>query len=192
MGHGGKLRGKLHAAVRANPAPRDYRGCQLSVVLCTLGHSSGFGGDLGGSAPDMDRGRSALFQGARDESARNPFSRHDWRGGQIRYYQSLRPPHRCQESDPDTVTVAAPSAKRQRVCESKIGPKFTFTVDVEGVVRNLPGTMGPILVGKKCSKGQTRTPHRPWPDVMRSATRRGGGSRSPLLLLTVSAQHVPP
>ena len=61
-----------------------------------------------------------------------------------------------------------------------IGPKFPFTVDEEGVVRRyLPGTMGPILVGKKGSKGQTRPPRRPWPAVMRSASRRGGGSRPP-------------
>jgi hypothetical protein len=61
-----------------------------------------------------------------------------------------------------------------------IGPKFPFTVGEEGVVRRyLPGTMGPILVGKKGSKGQTRPPRRPWPAVMRSASRRGGGSRPP-------------
>ena len=61
-----------------------------------------------------------------------------------------------------------------------IGPKFPFTVGEEGVARRyLPGTMGPILVGKKGSKGQTRPPRHPWPAVMRSASRRGGGSRPP-------------
>ena len=61
-----------------------------------------------------------------------------------------------------------------------IGPKFPFTVGEEGVVRRyLPGTMGPILVGKKGSTGQTRPPRRPWPAVMRSASRRGGRSRPP-------------
>ncbi len=77
---------------------------------------------------------------------------------------------------------------------ANIGPKFPFTVNEEGVVwrsRYLPGTMGPILVGKKCSTGQTRTPRRARPANMRSASRRSGGSR-PLRLLAVSAQHVPP
>jgi hypothetical protein len=76
-----------------------------------------------------------------------------------------------------------------------IGPKFPFTVGEEGVVRRyLPGTMGPILVGKKGSKGQTRPPRRPWPAVMRSASRRGGRSRPPPLHSECSARPptVPP
>ena len=50
--------------------------------------------------------------------------RHNGWRGQSLYYQSLRPPHCCQESDPDT--VAAPSAQRQKVGEYQA--KIPFTV----------------------------------------------------------------
>ena len=76
---------------------------------------------------------------------------HSGWGGQSLYYQSLCPPHRCQESDPDT--VAAPLAQRQRVGE--YWARIPFTFDEEG--RRRPKVQAParhkgqILVEKKCS-----------------------------------------
>ena len=116
--------------------------------------------------------------------------RHNRQGERSLYYRSLHPPHRCQESDPDT--VAAPTAQRQKVCEYRAKVPIHSRRRRRRPEGQVPAWhKGPILVGKICSIGRDRAPRRPWPAVTRSASRRSSESHYPRLL-TVSAQHVPP
>ena len=104
--------------------------------------------------------------------------RHNRQGERSLYYRSLHPPHRCQESDPDT--VAAPTAQRQKVCEYRAKVPIHSRRRRRRPEGQVPAWhKGPILVGKICSIGRDRAPRRPWPAVTRSASRRSGESPPP-------------
>jgi hypothetical protein len=119
------------------------------------------------------------LQVTRDESTRGPFSKAQQEGRAEFYYRSIHPPHRCQESDPDT--VAAPTAQRQKVCEYRAKVPIHSRRRWRRPEGQVPAWhKGPILVGKICSIGRDRAPRRPWPAVTRSASRRSSESHPPV------------
>ena len=103
--------------------------------------------------------------------------------------ESLRPPPRCQESDPDT--VAAPTAQRQRVCE--ISGQSSHSQSTTEALSGGPGTclaQRPNTCGEDMLHGENDHAASPLARHHELGQSTQWRITSPRLLI-VSAQHVP-